>query len=64
LFWIGGVALGMIVPAILRRRKSKTARIASSVLTLAGSFALKWAITHAGAESSRDRELANRNAGH
>lgn len=63
LFWIGGVALGMIVPAILRRRKSRTARIASSVLTLAGSFALKWAITHAGAESSRDRELANRNGG-
>lgn len=62
LFWIGGVALGMIVPAILRRRKSKAARIASSVLTLAGSFALKWAITHAGGESSRDRELANRNA--
>ena len=62
LFWIGGVALGMIVPAILRRRKSKTARIASSVLTLAGSFALKWAVTHAGGESSRDRELANQNA--
>jgi formate-dependent nitrite reductase membrane component NrfD len=64
LFWIGAVALGMIIPAILRRRKSKTARIASSALTLAGSFALKWAITHAGTESSRDRELANRNAGH
>lgn len=63
LFWIGGVALGMIVPAILRQRKSRSARIASSVLTLAGSFALKWAITHAGKESSRDRELANHNAG-
>lgn len=62
LFWIGGVALGMIAPAILRRRKSKSTRIASSVLTLGGSFALKWAVTHAGTESSRDRELANRNA--
>jgi formate-dependent nitrite reductase membrane component NrfD len=62
LFWIGGVALGMIVPAILRGRKSKTARVAGSVLTLAGSLALKWAITHAGVESSRNRELANRNA--
>jgi formate-dependent nitrite reductase membrane component NrfD len=62
LFWIGGVALGIIVPAILRRGKSKKARIAGSVLTLAGSFALKWAITHAGVESSRNRELANHNA--
>jgi formate-dependent nitrite reductase membrane component NrfD len=61
LFWIGAVALGMVVPAILRRRKSRVARVASSLLTLAGSFALKWAITHAGAESSRNRELANQN---
>lgn len=62
LFWVGAVALGVIVPAILRRRKSRTARIASALLTLAGSFALKWAIIHAGPESSRDRELANHNA--
>lgn len=64
LFWVGAVALGMVVPAILRQRKSRIARIASALLTLAGSFALKWAITHAGPESSRNRELANQNAEH
>ncbi len=62
LFWIGTVTLGMIIPALLHRRKSRPARIASSLLTIAGSLALKWAIIHAGPESSLDRQLANQNA--
>jgi len=64
LFWVGAVALGMVAPLLLRRRESRMARIAGSLLTLAGSFALKWAITHAGPESALDRELANENAEH
>lgn len=62
LFWFGAVVLGMIAPVFLRKRRSRLARIAGSLLTLAGSFALKWTITHAGPESSQDRQLANENA--
>lgn len=62
LFWLGAVALGIVAPAILRTRRSKMASIASSLLMLAGGWALKWAITHAGSESAEDRELAINNA--
>jgi formate-dependent nitrite reductase membrane component NrfD len=62
LFWVGAVALGILAPAILRTRRSKKASIAGSLLTLAGGLALKWAITHAGAESAEDRELSIHNA--
>jgi formate-dependent nitrite reductase membrane component NrfD len=62
LFWVGAVTLGMVAPLLLRRRESRAARIAGSLLTLAGSFALKWTITHAGPESASDRQLADKNA--
>ena len=63
LFLIGAVGVGMIVPAILQRSRSPVLRnVVAPLLTLAGSAALKWAITHAGQESAMDAELARRNA--
>jgi formate-dependent nitrite reductase membrane component NrfD len=62
LFWIGAVCAGLIVPALLRTKKSKTSGIVGSILTLAGAAALKWAIVHSGRESAMDRELAIHNA--
>jgi formate-dependent nitrite reductase membrane component NrfD len=63
LFVIGAVGLGIIAPLILRRSGSPVLRnVVAPLLTLAGSAALKWAITHAGQESAMDVELANRNA--
>lgn len=63
LFLIGAIGLGIVAPSILRRSRSKIlASVVSPLLTIAGSAALKWAITYAGQESAMDAELANRNA--
>jgi formate-dependent nitrite reductase membrane component NrfD len=63
LFWWGGVVAGLIAPALLRRSKWKPANSGlAPLLTLVGTFALKWAIVHAAQESALDRESASRNA--
>lgn len=63
LFIWGAVITGLIVPAVLRRSNSKLLRSGvAPLLTLAGSLALKWSITHAGQESALDPELAIHNA--
>lgn len=52
-FWLGAVAVGLVVPSLIARgSKSRTANAIGSALTLAGGFALKWAITHAGKKSA------------
>jgi formate-dependent nitrite reductase membrane component NrfD len=62
-FLFGAVAVGLILPAILRRSKSPLVRSGlAPLLTLAGGLALKWSITYAGQESALDAELASRNA--
>jgi formate-dependent nitrite reductase membrane component NrfD len=65
-FLIGAVALGIIVPTALRvfqsRRPGRAGRnigMLASVLSLAGSLMLKWAITHAGQESALDQEASH-----
>jgi formate-dependent nitrite reductase membrane component NrfD len=63
LFLFGAIGLGLIVPAILRRSKSKAMRQGfAPLLTLLGGAALKWSITDAGKESALDPELASKNA--
>jgi formate-dependent nitrite reductase membrane component NrfD len=63
LFLLGAIGLGLIVPAILRRSKSKTVRHGvAPLLTLLGGAALKFSITEAGPESALDPELASKNA--
>jgi formate-dependent nitrite reductase membrane component NrfD len=63
LFLLGAIGMGLIVPALLRRSKSKFLRSGlAPVLTLAGGAALKWSITYAGQESALDHELASKNA--
>src|ERR1043166_7325992 len=58
-FWVGAVALGLIIPSLIARRStSRTANAIGSALTLAGGFALKWAITHAGKKSALDNKAA------
>jgi hypothetical protein len=52
----------LVVPAILRTTRSRSAHMLASLMTLGGAFALKWAFVHAGRESAMDRELANHNA--
>lgn len=59
-FWLGAIGCGLLLPAILsegpnrKRRRSRKRSILRSALTLAGGFALKWAITHAGRQSADD----------
>lgn len=63
LFMFGGIVVGLIAPAILRRSKSKILSAgAAPLLTLAGGLALKWSITYAGQESALDAELAVHNS--
>ncbi len=63
LFLWGAIVAGLIVPAILRRSKSKSIRSGlAPLLTLAGGLALKWSITYAGQESALDVELAVHNS--
>jgi formate-dependent nitrite reductase membrane component NrfD len=63
LFIWGAVAVGLVVPAILRRSQSKVLRSGvAPLLTIAGGLALKWSITYAGQESAMDPELANQNS--
>jgi formate-dependent nitrite reductase membrane component NrfD len=58
-FWLGAVGVGLVLPSfIAKRSKSRTANAIGSVLTLAGGFALKWAITHAGKKSALDNKAA------
>jgi formate-dependent nitrite reductase membrane component NrfD len=63
LFWIGAVGAGIALPWLLKAiaprcgRWARVARLAGSVLSLAGSFALKWAITQAGKTAARDARL-------
>ena len=62
LFLFGAIGMGLIVPALLRRSKSKLLRSGlAPLLTLAGGAALKWSITYAGQESALDPELASWN---
>jgi formate-dependent nitrite reductase membrane component NrfD len=59
-FWLGAVGAGLFAPALLqtlqprRRKPSLGAALWRSALTLAGGFALKWAIVHAGRASAQD----------
>jgi len=50
------------VPAVIRaasgKQKSRAKTVFGSVLTLAGSLALKWAVTYAGRVSAEDAEAA------
>jgi formate-dependent nitrite reductase membrane component NrfD len=63
LFLFGAVAIGLVVPLLLRRSKSHLLRSGvAPLLTLAGGVALKWSITYAGQESAMDAELASQNA--
>jgi formate-dependent nitrite reductase membrane component NrfD len=63
-FWLGAVGLGLVAPAVLqairpkRRKQSRVGTILRSALSLAGGFALKWAIVHAGRASAEDVESA------
>jgi formate-dependent nitrite reductase membrane component NrfD len=62
--WVGAVACGLVLPALLTSGKREGKRgfgILGSLLTLAGGLALKWALTHAGRESALDPK-ANREA--
>ncbi len=62
LFFAGALGLGLLVPALLRRSKSKLLREGlAPLLTIAGSVALKWSVTYAGQESALDPETANFN---
>jgi formate-dependent nitrite reductase membrane component NrfD len=63
LFLLGAVVAGLVLPAMLRRSKSKAISAGvAPLLTLAGGLALKWSITYAGQESALDVELAVHNA--
>ncbi|MGI8654917.1 MAG: NrfD/PsrC family molybdoenzyme membrane anchor subunit [Pyrinomonadaceae bacterium] len=59
-FWIGAVGAGLVVPAAMRlasskrRKQSRASSVVSSLLTLAGGLALKWAVVHAGRSSAED----------
>src|SRR5262249_57397223 len=63
-FWLGAVGVGLVAPAVLqamrpkRRKQSRVGTILRSALSLAGGFALKWAIVHAGRASAEDVESA------
>ena len=69
LFWLGAVGCGLLLPVIWSDNRkqdkdhlrSRGKSIVRSVLSLAGGFALKWAITHAGRQSADDVQ-ATRNA--
>jgi len=63
LFMVGAFGIGLIVPAILRRSRSRILRHGvAPLLTLLGGVALKWSITYAGQESALDAGLASKNA--
>jgi len=61
-FWFGAVGIGLVAPRVIESMKPKKSKKRSSILTslmsLAGSFALKWAITHAGRDSAMDPAAA------
>jgi formate-dependent nitrite reductase membrane component NrfD len=63
-FWLGAVGAGLIAPALIqafkpeRRKPGLGATLLSSALTLAGGFALKWAVVHAGRDSADDLQSA------
>jgi formate-dependent nitrite reductase membrane component NrfD len=63
-FWLGAVGAGLIAPALIqafkpkRRKRSLGATLLSSAFTLAGGFALKWAVVHAGRDSADDLRSA------
>jgi len=67
-FWAGAVGAGLVLPELLRvfapkkKKKKRLAGILSSALSLAGSLALKWAVTYAGRESAMDAGVAHRMA--
>ena len=55
LFRNGAILAGIALPALIsvvRRKPSRTATIASGLLSIAGALALKWSIVHAGRESA------------
>ena len=55
LFW-GALAVGIVAPAILRRRRTRTSGILASALSLGGALMLKWVIVYAGRTSAKDPE--------
>jgi len=63
-FWLGAVSMGLVAPAVLqaispkRRKPGRVGTILRSTLSLAGGFALKWAVVHAGRASANDVESA------
>ena len=63
LFLLGAIGAGIVAPFLLRRSRSKrVSGVIAPLLTIAGSLALKWSITHAGEESAMDVDLAVHNA--
>jgi formate-dependent nitrite reductase membrane component NrfD len=57
LFRNGAILAGIALPALLsvvQRKPSRKTAIASGLLSIAGAFALKWSIVHAGRESAAD----------
>jgi formate-dependent nitrite reductase membrane component NrfD len=64
-FWLGAMGMGLLAPAMLqairpkRRKQSRSGTILRSALSLAGGFALKWAVVHAGRASAEDIESAH-----
>jgi formate-dependent nitrite reductase membrane component NrfD len=65
LFWVGAVGAGLVAPLVVEALAPKrgwlgrVARVAASALALAGAFALKWAVTHAGAEAAADARASH-----
>ena len=62
-FWLGAVGIGLIAPTVIEtiRKPKKSKRkssILSSVMTLVGGLALKWAVTYAGRDSAMDPKAA------
>jgi formate-dependent nitrite reductase membrane component NrfD len=63
-FWLGAVGAGLLAPALIqafkpkRRKRGFGVTLLGSALTLAGGFALKWAVVHAGRDSADDLRSA------
>lgn len=65
LFWLGAVGAGIALPMLLkalgpkRGTLGRLAKLAASALSLAGAFALKWAILHAGRDAADDARASH-----
>ncbi|MES1257269.1 MAG: NrfD/PsrC family molybdoenzyme membrane anchor subunit [Acidobacteriota bacterium] len=60
LFLLGAFAAGIALPALItaaRKKPGRVSTIVSGALSLAGAFALKWSIVHAGRDSAEDAAI-------